>query len=206
MALPLPVVPGSADDAVKFISLEDYTAFFSHLDALFPGEAVPASLSLELALDDDLTLEIHEVGAFEASFVPSIADFSRLDERFRIAPEIWGQVEGYRDYGFAVFKLKKGSHQHVHPMALAFPTRSPEQVFFPTLHIHDGAYHPDAEFSHALFCQVDEDVMPTEQRLPATPRRDIEIPSFGSVAVARTVESPTPRMDAFMEVVQSYCQ
>ena len=29
----------------------------------------------------------------------------------------------------------------VHPMAFEFPTRSPDEIFFPTAHIHDGACH-----------------------------------------------------------------
>ena len=31
------------------------------------------------------------VGAFEASFVPSMDDFNRLDPRFRISQEVWKQ-------------------------------------------------------------------------------------------------------------------
>jgi hypothetical protein len=57
------------------------------------------------------------------------------------------------DYGFAVFRLKPGERE-IHPMALTFPTRHAAQLFFPTVHIHDGEVHPEEEFDHTLYCQT----------------------------------------------------
>jgi hypothetical protein len=34
-------------------------------------------------------LEVIQVGDFEASFVPTVKDFSRLDERFRLPSAVW---------------------------------------------------------------------------------------------------------------------
>jgi hypothetical protein len=39
-------------------------------------------------------------------------------------------------------------------MAFLFPTAMPDRIFFPTVHIHDGKVHPQAEFDHSLYCQV----------------------------------------------------
>lgn len=49
---------------------------------------------------------MHDVGDFIASFAPSPADLDRLDERFRITPELFAARPAYRDWGFAVFQLK----------------------------------------------------------------------------------------------------
>jgi hypothetical protein len=95
------------------------------------------------------------VGKFEASFVPTISDFARLDERFRISNETWIQLPLYSDYGFAVSKLKSGESK-IHPMAFSFPRRDTKTLFFPTVHIHDGQVHPKAEFDHVLYCQPSE--------------------------------------------------
>jgi hypothetical protein len=38
-------------------------------------------------------------------------------------------------------------------MAFLFPTRRPDALFFPTLHVHDGKFHPTAEFDHVLYFQ-----------------------------------------------------
>ena len=38
-------------------------------------------------------------------------------------------------------------------MAFEFPRANPKQLFFPTVHIHDGKVRPKATFDHALYCQ-----------------------------------------------------
>ena len=100
-------------------------------------------------------MAVVEVGNFEASFVPSVKDFSRLDERFRLSDTSWEKLPAYAGFGFAVFKLKKGA-KTVHPMAFEFPRANPKQLFFPTVHIHDGQVHPKAAFDHSLYCQKAE--------------------------------------------------
>jgi hypothetical protein len=115
-------------------------------------------------------LVVHDVGAFVASYVPSPADFSRLDPRFRLPAVAFAAHPDYRDWGFAVFQLKPRRRpfwgfggitpQTVHPMAFTFPSRMPRALFYPTLHIHDGATVPArAEFDHHLYCQTDDEVL-----------------------------------------------
>ena len=156
MILPLPVPKQSAEDAVRFVDLSDYADFFRDMAAGFPA---PASRSLgpEKGSKGDAAkpLAVVEVGSFEASFVPSIADFARLDERFRLPTGTWDALPDYRDYGFAVFKLKQGKKQ-IHPMAFEFPRRDSKRLFFPTVHVHDGRVHGKAEFDHALYLQKRE--------------------------------------------------
>jgi hypothetical protein len=41
----------------------------------------------------------------------------------------------------------------VHPMALEFPRRQPDHVFFPTVHVDHGSVEPWAIFDHWLYCQ-----------------------------------------------------
>ena len=153
MVLPLPVKPGAGEDAVKFIDLKEYPNFFGDLESGFPHEdvgvnseargAVPALASAHLA--------VVEVGDFEASFVPTVKDFSRLDARFRLPDSAWKDLPDYKDFGFAVFKLKPEAHD-VHPMAFSFPRRD-ASLFYPTVHIHDGKVHARAKFDHVLYGQ-----------------------------------------------------
>jgi hypothetical protein len=111
-------------------------------------------------------LVVHDVGDFEASFVPSQKDFDRLDARFRLPSRVFDELPRYADWGFCVFKLKpkkrggffglfgkRGGTQTVHPMAFEFPRRDPSTLFFPTVHVHDGEVHAKAHFDHDLFCQ-----------------------------------------------------
>ncbi len=157
MILPLPVPPGSPEDAVKFIDLKGYPDFFKHLKRGFPE---PVALSVGRGSKGEApaaadALKVVEVGDFEASFVPAVKDFSRLDARFRLPEGTWEKLPSYKDYGFAVFKLKKGA-KTVHPMAFSFPRANPKQLFFPTVHVHDGQVHPRAKFDHSLYCQSRE--------------------------------------------------
>jgi hypothetical protein len=168
MILPLPVPPGCAEDALRFIDLSGYDDFFTDLARGFP-EMVSRSKSrgpLAAAAQSRPKLEVHAVGDFDASFVPSPRDFDRLDEKFRLPSSVWDKLPEYADYGFAVFKLRqkqgffarlRGSSQSFHPMALEFPRRDKKALFFPTVHVHDGKIHRDAEFDHTLYCQPDPD-------------------------------------------------
>ena len=150
MVLPLPVLPGSGEKALMFVNLEKYPSLFDDMSKGFSDAHAAADF---LASDTPKTsLAVENVGAFEASYVPTVADFSRLDPRFQLPPGTWEKLPGYAGFGFAVFKLRKGRHD-VHPMAFSFPSAVPDRLFFPTLHIHDGKVHEKADFDHTLYCQ-----------------------------------------------------
>jgi hypothetical protein len=154
MILPLPVAKGADEKAVKFIDLSGYGNFFGDLRSGFPfPKGVGRGSGGAVALAAGGLLEVKQVGSYEASFVPTVKDFERLDPRFRLPAETWSALPAYADHGFAVFKLRVGVQQE-HPMAFTFPTRRPETLFFPTVHIHDGKVHPEEDFDHQLYCQV----------------------------------------------------
>jgi hypothetical protein len=154
MVLPIPVASGSGEKAVKFINLEKTPDIFERLHECFP---VPRLRSLSRgtpppAAKED-KLEVVQVGSYEASFVPTVKDFTRLDERFRLPDGTWSALPQYAAWGFAVFKLKPASTT-VHPMAFTFPhAKDSRGLFFPTVHIHDGKVHKRAKFDHTLYAQ-----------------------------------------------------
>jgi hypothetical protein len=152
MVLPIPIKEGTKEDAVRFFDFSEYDGVFEDLWELFPvynDSAGPFGYAPKAA---GRSLKVVSVGAYDASFVPSISDFSRLDARFRLPEGVWKKLPGYADFGFAVFKLKPGRSQ-VHPMAFSFPTALADTVFFPTLHIHDGEVHAKETFDHTLYLQ-----------------------------------------------------
>lgn len=159
MILPIPTPKDSAEDAVKFINLQKYPTFFDDLRSGFPipkndsRSRGPAQGGLG---GKNTALPVVEVGSFVASFVPAIKDFARLDKQFRLPDAVWEKLPQYKDFGFAVFKLKKPEkgEQQVHPMAFEFPRIDKSILFFPTVHIHDGTVPAKARFDHSLFCQV----------------------------------------------------
>ncbi|TWU01327.1 hypothetical protein [Stieleria varia] len=156
MILPLPVATPAREDSLQFISLKEYDSLFDDMDRAFPvikppsrGYGVPLSAAAS-AIDSPLV--VHDVGDFVASFVPTMNDFGRLDPRFVIPKSSWDKIPQYADYGFAVFQLKdlKGKP---HPMAFEFETRMKNEIFFPTVHIHDGEVHRREHFDHTLYLQ-----------------------------------------------------
>lgn len=157
MILPLPVPPKSMEGDVRFLNFAEYPNFFADMESGFPEPLSKTAGTFgggSGGFGGRAPLAVVDVGQFEASFVPTVNDFDRLDERFRLPGGTWEkELPQYRDWGFAVFKLKKG-HGKVHPMAFDFPRRMKNQFFFPTLHIHDGEVHDKADFDHVLYLQV----------------------------------------------------
>ena len=154
MVLPLPVQKGATENSVHFIDLKGYPSFFTDLIKGFPPPPAAGDelLTRSVPASASATLQVVQVGDFEASFVPTTGDFSRLDERFRLPEDVWKSIPAYRDYGFTVFKLKPGTAR-IHPMAFSFPRANASSLFFPTVHIHDGKLYPRARFDHVLYCQ-----------------------------------------------------
>lgn len=161
--LPLPVKLPSAEESLKFVSLKGYGKFFTDLNKGYPLVAAPSrgkSRSLKVdSAQPEKKIAVHHVGDFVASFVPTIADFNRLDSQFRVPQESWDKIPTYADYGFAVFQLKTRSGRP-HPMAFRFrsrlATKQNAATFFPTVHIHDGQVHARERFDHTLFLQSPE--------------------------------------------------
>lgn len=163
MILPLPVST-HAEDAVQFIALDGYPEFFEDMQKGFPRIPTKghAHRGIALSVGAPAVLEVHEVGDFVASFVPRLADFGRIDARFRLPAGTWDQLPQYREWGFAVFQLKgtvslpgksPGKGHQIHPMAFRFPTKMAGALYFPTLHIHDGKVNEEAGFDHILYFQ-----------------------------------------------------
>ncbi|MHB2016471.1 MAG: hypothetical protein ACYCW6_05935 [Candidatus Xenobia bacterium] len=159
LAMILPI-PAAAGRPVRFINLKEYPGFF---DDLNKGCPLPPTRSLEMMQSK---LEVKEVGAYEASFVPSMHDFDRLDPRFSIPTSVWQTNPVYEKYGFVVFKLKhvEGAAHH-HPMAFSFYRPDAHHLFFPTVHVHDGAMHKIADFDHSLYAQPGDSGRLPELRL-----------------------------------------
>jgi len=160
MILPIPTPKDSAEDAVKFINLEKYPGLFADMLNAFPLPKADRGTKTDDVPPPKNVLAVVEVGGFVASFVPAIKDFARLDKQFRLPDGVWEKLPQYKEFGFAVFKLKKAekkdSEQKVHPMAFEFPREDKKILFFPTVHIHDGTVPAKAKFDHSLFCQVSD--------------------------------------------------
>lgn len=195
MILPLPVAPGGGEDAVTFVSLEQDPRMFAELAALFFDLDLVARKSRGI-LPQSSKLVVHEVGAFIASYVPRRADFTRLDDRFRLPEVLFDAVPAYADYGFAVFQLAAGQHT-IHPMAMTFPTRAPDRLFFPTVHVHDGRFHDTAKFDHALYYQGS--TVGSDETGSGKPRKSYaDLVAIDQPIARRTLRAKLPNRDTWI--------
>lgn len=196
------ILPFPADRTGKpeFINLEKIPGFFKGLDKAFPQPRMRSTRGgmMTKGMSFSAPLEVHNVGAFEGSFVPTIDDFGRLDKRFRL-PEatLESMKKLYQEFSFAVFKLKAGTNQKVHPMAFKFPSAQLDRVFFPTIHVHDGTLPKYERFDHSFYIQVPESKLQQEITLWEETR-----PSHTEVSPESLIASIPDRLrDALQGVV-----
>ncbi len=152
MVLGIPVRPGSGEQALRFIDLSGYPGIFEAFDKGYIQKPPPQGRGLPMAAPRTAPLAVVAVGSFEASYVPTIADFTRLDARFRMPAGVLEALPGQGGFGYAVFKLKRGART-IHPMAFEFPRADASRLFFPTVHVHDGRVSPTADFDHTFYYQ-----------------------------------------------------
>ncbi len=153
-AMILPIPKGrlaTEENGFQFIDLSQYEDFFDDLALGFPRVRRAGFGCSAGPVDSKSSLEVHEIGDFIASFVPELSQFERLDKRFTLPKSTWAKVSIYKDYGFVVFQLVEGTKKP-HPMAFKFASKM-EEIYFPTLHIHDGEVHEEESFDHTLFLQ-----------------------------------------------------
>ena len=216
MVIPLPLRPGSADDAVRFVDMS-YPRFFVELNAGFPAVVVHMPAARGGGGGGGVQkvrprLPVHKSGDFIASFVPSIGDFDRLDPRFRLAPTVWNELPTYADWGFAVFALADVAQRSfferlfgmgrrtIRPMSLTFPSRF-DALFFPTVHVHDGEAHAVADFDHFLYWQASEGGI-VRGRLPSRKVAEPAAPPllYGFDDYSRVTDAPATK---FLDVARA---
>jgi hypothetical protein len=133
---------------------------------------------------------VRAAGDFVATFVPTLADFDRLDARFRVPAATWDKLPQYSDWGFAVLQLtekaalRSGAHgtiRRFRPTAFLFPTDMDESLYFPTLRVLDGHVGEDAEFDHTLYFQGDDYEDFAEEISPKTADAFMKVDKAGGI-------------------------
>lgn len=155
MVLPVPVAKKSLD-AIEFVNLEEYSKFFDDLENCFEK---PRTRGIAKGFSGGVAggyLVVHDVGKYVASFVPMASLFGRLDPVFRLPEGVISALKGYADFGYAVFQLKDqaGKISDFHPMAFKYTPKNQNELFFPTVHVHDGSHYLEKEdYDHTLYAQ-----------------------------------------------------
>jgi hypothetical protein len=100
------------------------------------------------------TLPVLSVGSYRVSVVPSIQEFSNLDNRvFSLpAPLVKLMTDEYGDkpFGFVCCRLKAGV-QNYEPLAYSHRRWKSDMLFIPTLHYHPGEEGVSADWDHEVY-------------------------------------------------------
>jgi len=150
------ILPVPHPDSVKFHSTELCTTLFDDLDVHFVKRFKPKGghslyrSNATLGMSDSSTLEIHNVGSYVVSIVPTINDFDRLDKSvFTLSSNIRSIVEHKYSatFGYLICKLKTGYNTVYEPLAYSHNTLTKNNkpyLFIPSYH-----HHPDP-YSHSI--------------------------------------------------------
>jgi hypothetical protein len=177
LILPLPIA--ECDPSIQFVPLDGYGDFFNDLASGF----VPRNMGRWMQVRSDYG-DLPGLRHKGIAYLPSIADFARLDEAFRPPPDFLDQFPHYRDFGFVVAKLPStevpfeaigdisaeefaerrrellgdvpADRARLIPIAFRFATREPRCIYFPTILVQNGECRTTADFDHTLYLQHDK--------------------------------------------------
>lgn len=159
MILPCPSFNGSK---VELVDLSKHPNLFNNLDKLFPklkhnkpaysGNAKAKSKASDEEAEEEL--EVHNVGAYVVSIVPSIRDIIRLNKDvFTISISVEELLHRKYDTNFAfiicAFDITKGIDPH--PIGYVHDALSPTELFVPCKHEHGDGDTKTEHFDHTLF-------------------------------------------------------
>lgn len=119
MILPVPIGtegPGS----IELIDLTALPDFFMPLDELFKPRTRSLSKGVSRGMDDDL--EVHKVGSYDVSIVPSVDDVKRLNRQvFEVSADTEHTLRSSYPVGFAFLVAQLRESGEFHPLAYTHP-------------------------------------------------------------------------------------
>lgn len=142
---------------IEFYAMDGkYEEVFSKLESLFPAyeKLQRQSFSYNAGADgisEDEEIEVHQVGSYDVSIVPSLDKFDYLQH------DIFELDKGFQSllkrdynqgYAFVVCKLRNG--EKFHPIAYSHPMTPDGKLFIPTKHYHNKS-ESGADWDHSIY-------------------------------------------------------
>jgi hypothetical protein len=150
MILPLP-----HPETVKLHDLSQYPEIFKECQTHFSSQSMGFGSSTNSYSNQSLSLEVHKVGAFDVSIVPTYRDFRRLNpDYFQLNPLLGGVLAKHYpvDFGFLVCKLRDGeTSEKYHPIAYSHQIYKQNLMFVPTRHHYSGHEEILSHYDHAIY-------------------------------------------------------
>ena len=148
------ILPVPNPESIELLNFSNYPAFFEDLANCFQ-KRIPRGISNTLGFGlVTETLPIYKVGSYQASIVPNLDEFDRLDfHTFKVDPNLYSFLDvHYRkgNFGFIVCSLMAGDHTY-HPFAYTHGMHKSGRLFIPTMHYHPGHTHETGDWDHLIY-------------------------------------------------------
>lgn len=178
----LPVYnPGNNPQNIIPLDLSNATDFFSILNQIyqkwFPNRKTISVLNYSSMQSDSFgLLDVHTVGDYKFSIMPSKIDFNRLDRtQLNVSPVAKGAIDAHsNDYSFIVYQFFQRGKIEVTPFGYLCQPYREHAMVIPTIHGHPHdnvptvglgyvpnmhvSFQPDfeneSEYDHDIYCLV----------------------------------------------------
>lgn len=173
IVLPLPVPASAQASDVRFLDLSTSPGFFDQLDRAFPPEEYlprtsqgPGGGSAGGSAPSDGPRP--PAGAYAAHYVASAAELTALGTAKSDPVDLGAIAARYPQHGFAIFELDPKPRSWLArltstlagrgraPVGLEFPSRDPERLYFPSLHLASVDISRPLPYDHAYYIQADD--------------------------------------------------
>lgn len=148
MILPVPSTKEGAD--ISLVSMEGAEDLFKVLNEIYTPRARSMGLSKSKSRET-FSLEVKKVGDYDVSIVPSLRDFDRLSDIFKVSENVSEILESNYSNGFSfvVAMLNKtGSFQ---PLAYTHEMPRDLKMFVPTRHEHGDDEEGLPDWDHTIY-------------------------------------------------------
>lgn len=139
----LPVYnPGNDQQNIIPLDFSKLPRFIDDIDSLynkwFPRDTMRLTNSLNYTLQGDGYLDVHRVGDYKFSIVPSKIDFNRIDKsQLNIDPAAKVSVDAHtNDYSFIVYQFFQRGNLDVTPFGYLCKPYQENAMVIPTIHGH----------------------------------------------------------------------
>jgi hypothetical protein len=175
--------PGNDTSKIIPLDFSDQPSFFNDIERIFDRWfPKPKMLSMTNSLrsasfnSNDDYLEVHQVGDYKFSLMPSKLDFNRIDRsKLNINPLSKVAIDVHSDaYSFIVYQFFQKGKIEITPFAYLCPPCSENSMIIPTIHGHPhdnimnigtgylpnmyvnykSDFEENAEFDHTIYCLV----------------------------------------------------
>lgn len=184
------ILPVPTSQPIQLVDMSRAKDFFSNLDYYFQER----SRGLTDCAMYSSPLIVVRVGSYDVSIAPDVDSIDRIDPRvFTLSPSTKKILQTCYASGYQFVVATLTSNGEHHPLGYIYTASNPDEVFFPTKHLHGEVPHSKEVFDHKVFFSgVDS--------WEKTPDPDANMKTVGvpELSVYTRMTQPVPEIEPFL--------